>query len=112
MSNNINNSVNIDKKNAIFDIKINSFDKKLFSDNINKGEMVTGEWLSILKDGMKKADHRIKQAEDISLKSLNGEADLYEVMTSIAMAETDLKIAVQIKDSLLSAWQELMRLQF
>lgn len=96
--------------NNILDMKFNNFDKKLLS-NTSNGNVLLGEWLSVIKDGIKKTDSKIKKAEDLSLKSLNGEADLHEMMTSVAMAETHLKIAIHIKDTLLSAWQELMKLQ-
>ena len=53
---------------------------------------------------IKKSDKKISNA-------ITGRVDLHELVTDISLAETNLKILVAVRDSLMNAIHELTRMQ-
>lgn len=53
---------------------------------------------------IRKSDRRISDA-------MLGKVDLHELVTDISMIETNLRILVTVRDSLMGAIQELVRMQ-
>ena len=51
-----------------------------------------------------------RAAEALSLKAVTGEAELSEVATAVANAETALQTMVTVRDRIISAYQEIMRM--
>ncbi len=51
-----------------------------------------------------------RQAEELSLKQISGEADLKDVVTAVANAEHTLETVVAVRDKVLSAYQEILRM--
>lgn len=51
-----------------------------------------------------------RAAEALSLKAVTGEAELSEVATAVANAETALKTMVTVRDRIVSAYQEILRM--
>lgn len=50
------------------------------------------------------------KSEAISTRALAGKADMTEVVTAIASAETALNTVVAIRDKVITAYQEIMRM--
>ena len=46
----------------------------------------------------------------MSLKAVAGEAELSEVVTAVANAETALQTVVTVRDRIITAYQEIMRM--
>lgn len=52
-----------------------------------------------------------KSSEDMSAKAINGEADITEVVQAVTEAELTLQTLVAVRDKMISAYQEIMRMQ-
>ena len=53
----------------------------------------------------------LKQAESASMRQVAGKGDLIDVVTAIGAAETALDTAVAVRDKVVSAYGEIMRMQ-
>ena len=56
------------------------------------------------------ATNSLKNAEAITAKSLVKQADLTDVVTAVAKAEVTLRTAVEVRDRLITAMQEILRM--
>ncbi len=66
-----------------------------------------------LKTYVRKVDKELKQADDRQLEFAVGRRhDLHEVMIATEKAEISFRLLVQIRNKLLEAYQEVMRMQF
>lgn len=72
------------------------------ADDSNFASMVTDSLNSAMQSG--------RQAEELSLKQISGEADLKDVVTAVANAEHTLETVVAVRDKVLSAYQEILRM--
>ena len=72
----------------------------------------TGEnsFVGMVTDSLKTAVQTSRQAEELSLKQISGEADLKDVVTAVANAEHTLETVVAVRDKVLSAYQEILRM--
>ena len=52
----------------------------------------------------------MKTGEEMSAKAITGEADLVDVVEAINAAEVTLETVVAIRDRMISAYQEIMRM--
>lgn len=64
----------------------------------------------LINDSLKSAVQTGRQAEELSLKQITGEADLKDVVTAVANAEHTLETVVAVRDKVLSAYQEILRM--
>ena len=64
----------------------------------------------MITDSLKSAADTGRQAEELSLKQISGEADLKDVVTAVANAEHTLETVVAVRDKVLSAYQEILRM--
>ncbi len=64
----------------------------------------------MVTDSLKSAAQTGRQAEELSLKQISGEADLKDVVTAVANAEQTLSTVVAVRDKVLSAYQEILRM--
>lgn len=65
-------------------------------------DMVNGSLKSAVKTG--------REAEELSLKQITGEADLKDVVTAVANAENTLETVVAVRDKVLNAYQEILKM--
>ena len=66
-----------------------------------------------LKTYIHQVDKELKQADDLQLEFAVGRRhDLHEVMIATEKAGISFRFLVQIRDKLLEAYQEVMRMQF
>jgi len=65
---------------------------------------------NMVSDSLKSAVHSGREAEELSLKQISGEADLKDVVTAVANAEHTLETVVAVRDKVLSAYQEILRM--
>ncbi len=72
----------------------------------------TGEnsFVNMVTDQLQSAVQTGRQAEELSLKQISGEADLKDVVTAVANAEHTLETVVAVRDKVLSAYQEILRM--
>lgn len=64
----------------------------------------------ILKDTVKDVIDTSKAGEAMSIKAMTGEADIVDVVTAISAAEMTLETVVAVRDKVISAYQEIMRM--
>jgi len=69
-----------------------------------------GGFSSMVTDSLKSAVQTGREAEELSLKQISGEADLKDVVTAVANAEHTLETVVAVRDKVLSAYQEILRM--
>ncbi|MGE5545762.1 MAG: flagellar hook-basal body complex protein FliE [Solirubrobacterales bacterium] len=80
-------------------------------DSRDKPEAVPGtDFASVLKDAAKVAVGTMKEAEVKSAAAINGKADIREVVAAITNAETTLETVVNVRDKVINAYNEIMRM--
>ena len=52
----------------------------------------------------------MKSGEDMAAKAVTGEADLTDVVQAISSAELTLQTVVSVRDRMISAYQDIMRM--
>lgn len=65
---------------------------------------------SILKAGVDNLVQTQKASEAISAKAVEGKADLNDVVKVVTEAEVTLQTVVAVRDRMISAYQEIMRM--
>jgi len=68
------------------------------------------DFASVLKDATKMAIGTAKGAEQASLSAVAGKADIREVVAAVGNAEMTLQTVVNIRDKVISAYSEIMRM--
>ncbi len=53
----------------------------------------------------------VKRGEDLSAKAITGEADLTDVVQAVTDAELTLQTLVAVRDKMISAYQDIIRMQ-
>ncbi len=67
-------------------------------------------FLNLVTDNLNSAVKAGRQAEELSLKQITGEADLKDVVTAVANAEHTLETVVAVRDKVLNAYQEILKM--
>ena len=67
-----------------------------------------GEMLNTM---MSDAVQSSRQAESQMVAGVQGKANLVDVVTALSSAETSLETLVSVRDQVISAYQEIMRMQ-
>jgi flagellar hook-basal body complex protein FliE len=75
------------------------------------GAAGAGGFGDILKNVMNDAVHASRNAEAQMTAGVQGKADLLDVVTAISSAETSLTTVMAVRDQVISAYQEVMRMQ-
>ena len=55
--------------------------------------------------------NNLQNAEAMSIRGIQGEANTYEVATAVMQAEQSLRMAIGIRDKMVSAYLEISRMQ-
>ena len=73
--------------------------------------MKAGEhFLTMVKDFGQQTIDANRNAEKVSMEAVSGKAELSDMVTAVAHAETTLKTVVTVRDRIISAYQEIMRM--
>lgn len=84
------------------------------SHNMGKGKISSGDdgvsFSDFLREKAVEAVDTLKTSEEMSAKAVTGEADLTEVVTAVTAAELTLQTVVSVRDRLISAYQDIMRM--
>jgi flagellar hook-basal body complex protein FliE len=65
---------------------------------------------TMVTDSLKDAVQTGRAAEELRLKQIAGEADLKDVVTAVANAEYTLETVVAVRDKVITAYQEILRM--
>ncbi len=72
-----------------------------------------GEFSQLLEQGMEKLNGTINKADDMAQRLAAGEdVDVPDAMIAITKADISFKMFLQLRNKALSAYEEIMRLQF
>lgn len=64
----------------------------------------------IMKETVTQSVDTIKGGEEMSAKAITGEADLVDVVQAVNSAELTLQTMVTVRDKMISAYQDIMRM--
>jgi flagellar hook-basal body complex protein FliE len=70
----------------------------------------TGGFADILKSAMTDVVQTSRNAEKQMVAQVQGKAELVDVATAISTAETSLETVMAVRDQVISAYQEIMRM--
>lgn len=79
---------------------------KMPGDDANKA----GGFADLVRDSLKSAVDINKNAEQMSLKGMAGEADMRDVVLAVNNAENALTTVVSVRDKVISAYKEILRM--
>jgi len=68
------------------------------------------DFLSMVKDAAQEAVKSGQKAEALSVAGVAGQADLLDVVRAVGNAEFTLQTVVAVRDKLVNAYQELLRM--
>jgi len=69
-----------------------------------------GGFADLLKQASEGAVGVLKQGEAASLKAVTGKADISEVVTAVTNAEVALQTVTAVRDRVISAYQDILRM--
>lgn len=69
-----------------------------------------GGFADMVKDAMAGAASTLEHSEKVSMAAIAGTADLSEVVTAVADAEMTLKTVVAVRDKVIDAYKDIMRM--
>ena len=69
-----------------------------------------GSFAAMVTDTLKNAVKSGHDAETLSMKQIAGEADLKDVITAVANAEQTLETVVAVRDKVLAAYQDILKM--
>jgi flagellar hook-basal body complex protein FliE len=68
------------------------------------------DFASVLKDAAKASLGTLKDAENQSAAAIAGKADIREVVAAVTNAEMTLETVVTVRDKVINAYNEIMRM--
>jgi flagellar hook-basal body complex protein FliE len=68
------------------------------------------DFASLIKDGIKAAVDTQKQSEEASKAAMTGKADIRDVVTAVNNAELTLETVVAVRDKVISAYNDILRM--
>ncbi len=69
-----------------------------------------GSFASALKEAARETIGTLRHAEQMSMKAAAKEADLLEVVNAVTNAEVTLQTVVAVRDRVIGAYQEILRM--
>lgn len=68
------------------------------------------DFSAVLRDAAESAVGRLEKGETETLKAVAGTADLNEVVLAVSQAEMTLQTVVTVRDRVIQAYQEILRM--
>jgi flagellar hook-basal body complex protein FliE len=69
-----------------------------------------GEFADLVKNALKEAKRIGEKSEQMSIQGIQDKADLNQVITAVAEAELTLQTVVAIRDKVVDAYKEILRM--
>ena len=79
-------------------------------DVASTGEAGSPSFAGMVKDSLESAVEVGERAEQLSMAEIAGEANMMDVVTAVANAEHTLNTVVAVRDKVLQAYQEILRM--
>lgn len=68
------------------------------------------DFASFVQDAAESAVNTMREGENMTVKAIRGEAELTDVVAAVNNAEVTLKTVVNIRDRMVQAYQEILRM--
>ena len=69
-----------------------------------------GEFADLVKSAIKEAVKIGERSENLSIQGINDRADISQVVTAVSEAELTLQTVVTVRDKVLDAYKEIIRM--
>ena len=69
-----------------------------------------GEFADLVKSAIKEAVKIGERSENLSIQGINDRADISQVVTAVSQAELTLQTVVTVRDKVLDAYKEIIRM--
>ena len=79
------------------------------ADESSAGES-NDEFADLVKGAIREAINIQERSETLSIRGINDQADLNQVVTAVAEAETTLQTVVAVRDKVIEAYREIIRM--
>lgn len=79
--------------------------------DVGRADTSAGDFGSLVTNAVGQVGDALSKAESASLRQVAGKGDLIDVATAIGAAETALDTMVAVRDRVVNAYNEIMRLQ-
>jgi flagellar hook-basal body complex protein FliE len=93
---------------------VNAYDKIARRDSLPglgaRADSSSGEFAEILRGATQEAIGSLRAGEQQSLQAAAGTADLTDVVTAVGKAEMTLQTVVTLRDRVIQAYQEILRM--
>jgi flagellar hook-basal body complex protein FliE len=83
---------------------------KMASEGVSAGSDDKVSFSALLEKGVEKVVETQKQSEKMSAAAVEGKADIASVVQAVTEAEVTLQTMVAVRDRVVSAYQEIMRM--
>lgn len=75
-------------------------------------QKITVDFQEFLKKSLAEANKEIANADEGIKEMISGQKDVHEAMTALEEANLSLRLLLQIRNKLIAAYEEIMRMQF
>lgn len=75
-----------------------------------RSEDVSGNFSDLLKSGLGAVQEKGRQADEVVAQAVNGKADILQVVTAVAETELAMETLVSVRDRVIGAYEEIMRM--
>lgn len=74
------------------------------------GDDPAADFSALVKQAAGEAVASVKRGEDMSIKAIAGKADIQEVVQAVAAAEMTLETVTTVRDKVIQAYNEILRM--
>ncbi len=71
-----------------------------------------GDFKKILGDSLESTDRILKEADQSVQEMVLGKQDIHQTMIALEQANLSLRLMVQVRNKMMTAYDEIMRMQF
>ncbi len=94
------------------DIKIENLQPAPFKNNEKVKQNEAGGFANVIKGAIKSVDSLEKDADRSIVDLLQGKADIHETMIALQKADVSMRLFLAIRDKVVEAYREIMRMPF
>jgi flagellar hook-basal body complex protein FliE len=71
-----------------------------------------GDFKKILSNSLESTDRTLKEADQSTQEMILGKQDIHQTMIALERANLSLRLMVQVRNKMMTAYDEIMRMQF
>ncbi len=75
-----------------------------------RSEAAGGDFAKLLRDTAQSVTESLRSGEEMSIRAAAGEADLVDVVTAVNNAEMTLQTVVAVRDQVIQAYNDIIRM--